>query len=492
MSNQYSSIADIMGAPPSWVSQDDRERIAAYQTYEDIYWNVPGTFKLMQRGSEDAPLYLPSGRIMIEATNRFLAKGFKIIVHPDIGTDEDKAKVQLAFDRLFRRENFYTKFETQRRFGLIRGDAVWHVVADPTKPAGSRISIYDIDPASYFPIYDEDNLDRMIGCHLVEITEDEKGKRYIRRQTYRKQEGGRISSELTIFEEGAWDDRGREARVKKVATPVPEFLLPAAITALPVYHIKNIRTPGDPFGSSEIRGLERIIAGVNQSISDEELALALDGLGVYFTNSGPPVDEETGEEGIWRMGPGSVLEIDEDSTMGRVSGVGSVTPFLDHIRFIMGEGMKAAGVPNVAAGQVEVTAAESGISLALQLSPLLAKNSEKETEMLGVYDHMAYDILHGFMVAYEGMNADTTVEMIPLVMDPMPVNRDARVKEIVSLVTAKVMSLDTAHEELRKIGIEIPGNEIALIMGEQRELSDATAVDVFTDRAGSELGGFGA
>jgi hypothetical protein len=31
---------------------------------------------------------------------------------------------------------------------------------------------------------------------------------------------------------------------------------------------------------------------VNQSISDEELTLALDGIGVYATTSGPPLDSD--------------------------------------------------------------------------------------------------------------------------------------------------------------------------------------------------------
>ncbi len=62
---------------------------------------------------------------------------------------------------------------------------LWHIYADPEKPEGSRISIFELDPGSYFPIYNPENVDEIIGCHIVEHTKSEDGKTdLIRRLTY--------------------------------------------------------------------------------------------------------------------------------------------------------------------------------------------------------------------------------------------------------------------------------------------------------------------
>ena len=46
----YSTVAPYFGAPPTWLTEMDAQRIMSYQIYEQIYWNVPETFVLQQRG----------------------------------------------------------------------------------------------------------------------------------------------------------------------------------------------------------------------------------------------------------------------------------------------------------------------------------------------------------------------------------------------------------------------------------------------------------
>ena len=483
MSTPYSTVAGLFGVRPSWIPPNDLERISSYAVYEDMYWNVPDTFKLMQRGSEDNPLYIPSARIIIEATNRFLGKDMQVVVDPSFGSEAEQKQVEAELKRLFKRENFYTKYATQRRYGLIRGDALWHVVADPAKLPGSRLSLYELDPGTYFPIYDDDNIDKLIGCHIVDQIEMD-DKIFLHRQTYRKVEG-KITTERAIFELAKWDDRfGGE--IKKVKQVLPPTFLPDQITQIPVYHIKNTRTPADPFGSSEMRGIERVFAAVNQSMSDEELTLALDGLGVYATTSGPPVDED-GNEINWRLGPGRVVEIDGESDFKRVNGVSSIAPFMDHVKFIMGMTQQAVGVPDIAAGNVDVSVAESGIALALQLSPILAKNAEKEVEMQGVYEQMMYDIVKMWLPAYEGLPV-TQVETNVIFADPLPVNKEAEVTRIMSLVSNGLLSIRTAHVQLSKLGYDIPNDEFAAILEEMEAKSIATP-DPFMSRVAREMDG---
>ena len=477
------------------MSQADQERIAAYALYEDMYWNQPDTFKVMQRGTDAAPIYIPSARVIIDATNRFLAKDWDFVIDPTRGTPADQLLLRQAMERLFKRELFWTKFATQKKFGLIRGDSCWHIVGNGDKAAGSRLSIYEVDPASYFPIYEDDNLDRLVGCHLVDQVQYEK-KVVIRRQTYRKDPStGRITTETALFEAGAWDDRDTDPYVtgpSGIAAPklkllkqlVPVTELDPRITSLPVYHIKNNRTPASPFGSSELRGLERIAVAVNQAISDQELALALDGIGLYATTSGPPVDAD-GNETNWTLGPGRVVELEDGTEFKRVSGVTSL-PALDHTRFLLEQQRLAAGVPDIAVGMVDVQVAESGIALQLKMAPLLAKNEEKEAEMLGVYDHMLYDLKSQWLPVYEGLNVPDT-EINSIVQDPMPVNHKDRVAEILQLLSANVISAAYARERLTGLGYDFPAEMGLDIVQEAQALAEAVGYDPFASRVADEL-----
>ena len=205
----YSGAKRLFGTVPTWMREADAERIQAYQLYEQMYWNAPDTYSLLARGSDSDPVYIPAPKTIVEACNRYLAQGFDFVVDPVSGSPADRILVQSMMRSLFVREQVYAKFNSQKRYGLIRGDAVWHLLADPTKAPGHRISMYEVDPASYFPIYDLDNPDKVVGVHLVDqhIDENTQNTVVIRRQTYRKQDDGTITTELAYWELGKWDDR---------------------------------------------------------------------------------------------------------------------------------------------------------------------------------------------------------------------------------------------------------------------------------------------
>lgn len=495
----YTTVQPTFGPLPTWVTSDiDKQRIMAYQRYEEMYWNNPDGYKLILRGSESNPIYVPSAMTIVEACNRYLAKNWTFVPDPKIGTPADRGALSAFLTPIFRREEVWTKFLTQKRYGLIRGDACWFIAADPAKEPGKRLRILEVDPGSYFPITDPADEDRIIGCHLVEQTLalDEKTV-IIKRQTYRKPLDsagvvipGPITYELTWWELGAWDDRNLTPKDLKPAknppsAPIAVMELPPLITALPVYHIKNQRTPGAPFGSSEMRGMESLAAAISQTISDEELALALAGLGIYVTTSGPPVDED-GNETAWKIGPGYVAEIDPEADWKRVNGITSVQASLDHARYLESKMREARGVPDVAIGNVDVQVAESGIALALKMAPILSANSEKEQEMLSVYDHMLYDLTTMWLPTYEGFTSSAVA--VSVVDDPLPVDREKTVAEILSLVTAQIITAEYARQLLsEKLGYEFPDEMGANVVAEMTELAKARNADPFLDRVGREL-----
>lgn len=488
---QYDTAMPLVGILPTWLPPADAARIASYALYESMYHNVPEAYKIVQRGSEQNPIYIPNAKTLIDAVNRFLAVRWNFAMDPRSGSDTERAMANGMLMNLFKREEMWTKFGTQKKYGLIRGDACWHVLADPLKLPGRRLSIYELDPASYFPILDQD--DHRVGCHLVDQYMDG-SKTVIRRQTYRKLDNGTISYDETWWEAGGWDDRAMSGQTLKTAA-APQgwikkesIILPPAITALPVYHWKNERIPTSVFGSSELRGLERIAAAVSQAISDEELALAMDGIGLYATTSGPPVDDQ-GVETTWKIGPGYVVEIDPEADWKRVSGVLSVAAPLQHIGYLEDKMAQALGVGATALGRGEKAVAESGIALALELAPLIAKNAEKEQEILGVQDHMLYDLTTMWLPTYEALPITTAIA-VSVVDDPMPVNRKQVIEEILMLVTSNPPLISVAYGQQllsEKLGMEFPDEMLADIVTEQTALATAHNQDPFQARVVNEL-----
>ncbi len=473
---------------PSWVPDFlDQQRIQSYLIYEQIYWNVPTTFKLVYRGQEDKPIYIPDARTIIEATNRYIAPDFGFAVTPraDVAatmTPDVISQATQVFQDLFTRERFYAKFTGNKRYGLIRGDWAWHIVADPAKPAGTRISIYPLDPGSYFPIWADDDLDKILGCHIVDqITiEDEV---YIKRLTYRKNEtpGGPISVEEALF---AMDDWALPTS-KPVRMIRPLTVLPG-ITSLPVYHIKNFEEPANPFGSSELRGIERLLGAVNQSASDEDLALALEGLGLYATDAPRPTSDD-GAELDWVLGPGRVVEVPTGRTFNRVNGVGSVAPYQEHIGYLEKKLFQATGVSEAAMGIVDVAVAASGISLQLQFQPMVAKTNEKDQEILAVHAQMFYDLAYQWLPTYEGLSLEG-LQVLPRIGGKVPIDRVAKFTELNDMLDRKVISTAFYRSEAAKLGYVFPEDIENQIAGDVEREAAATVNDEFTDRANEELG----
>jgi hypothetical protein len=455
----YSTGAALFGAKPSWITSDlDIQRIQSYQLYEEVYWTVSDVFKASFRGTNDRAVYIPSARTIIEAANRFTAPKFGLAftdLTSGTTTGGQAPAATAAFTQFMARERFRSKFGGSKRYGLIRGDWIWHITGNPAKPQGSRISITSLDPGMYFPITDDDDVDRVIGCHLAEQIVTADGPR-VKRITYRKvldangEPTGVITLEAGLFKLDKWETLDAKPEVVLVSV----VALPSQITALPVYHIKNFEEPGNPFGSSEIRGFEVIMGAVNQTVSDEDLALAMDGIGMYATDAPQPTDK-AGNEVSWQLGPGRVVHHPEGTQWARVTGIGQVTPYGDHYDRLMTAQYQASGTPDIAIGKVDVKVAQSGVALALELSPILAKAGEKNDIILDVHNQMFFDLVNGWYPAYEATTF-TNVAVTCTVGDAVPVDRVQRATELNDMLDRKVIDAEYYRSEMTKLGYTFP------------------------------------
>jgi len=482
--NPYSAALKLVSPSdvPSWMNEDDAARHAAYSLYEDIYWSEPGTFKLQQRGTNDNPLYVPSGRIITNTMNRYLARNWRPVVDPDFGTDSEKALLTLALTNLSKRERLQAKFRQNKLWGTMRGDWCWHITANPNRPEGSRISVKPIDPRLVFLITAPNDVDRVIGVDLAE-QEAVGDETFVRRTRYLKPEHPEhpstgnllapVSFQVDHLEVENWDSTDPEEPPKIVQTLTPPTLLPPTITSIPVYHIKNNAEPQNPYGLSEMRGIERLMGGINQTITDEELTLALHGLGMYKSSKGQP--QRNGVPVPWDLGPGKVVH---DETFDRVTGVTTIGPFLEHNKYLEDRMSKINGVSDVAQGDVDVTTAESGIALAIRLGPIIEESNNRDEEIMSVMDNMLFD-LRFWMAEYEGVNVGEA-RAVSKTGSKIPENAAKQFDALYKMVSHDPPLITMAYfrDAVRELGYDIPPDvDGAAIAAEMAEFAEAVDPD---------------
>lgn len=497
---------------------DDAARLRAYETYEDLYTNQTDIFAVtvtVEGGNENYRRFIPSARTLVEATNRYLARGldFKAVAPAATSStgatspggqaaagDEQISGVLATLDALFTREEFGAKFLSLKRWALIRGDALLHITADESKPQGTRLRIVEIAANTYFALEDPADSERVIGCYLINIIKNDDDEDIAARLEYRKAVDdataaalgvplGSIFVKLSFYETDGWDDRRKADDLKPVDPPArftdgDRFVallagmpMDPAITSLPVYHFRNKRRGGSMWGTSEIQGLETLIIGINQTTTDEEVSVALAGIGVYATDSGRPVDDQN-QPVDWVIAPASIVELETGKSLTRVQGVTTVQPMQDHISLLDGKARESSATPDIAVGRVDGASVASGVALAIQMAPMVAKVEEAEEEFKGKLDQFLFDLLTMWLPAFEGFNAGGVVVTSEFA-DPLPKNIDEIIKRAVDLVTAKIASAEWARGYLAdQLGLTFASNEGQIIADEAEALMDATGAQL--------------
>lgn len=491
----WSSLDNMLGKPPFWWPAEERQRIQAYEKYDQMYWNDPTQYAIRVLENEQA-IYVPNARVIVNTTAMYLLKGLELVATssdsatPMTGEDakrdkeKDKSPAQKVLDNFVKRERLMSKINYNKQAGITRGDSAFHITADPDKESGSRVSIDTLHPGMVWKVTDDDDPDKVIRIHLVEQfikPNDPNEEVYIRKLTYHKIEKGhedyegkrRIAREEHLFklngETGFWFGPTPE----KVKTLLPYELLPEQITQFPVYWFNNIEWESQFYGSSDLRGLEYLEWAVSQGTTDTQMALALEGLGVYATDGGRPVND-AGQETDWEVVPGGVMEVPSGSYFRRVEGVGSITPMMDQLKYLESKMFAAAGMTDVALGQVDVQVAQSGIALAIKFAPTLARIEDRDTAYLEIYQQMFHD-LNFWFDAYDPEHRLPDIELM-IAKSKLPVNRVEALNELNNMYDRNVISLRYYREKAAELGHIIPDDEDAQIMREAKRKSELAAM----------------
>ena len=480
-STPYSTVNALVKAKPGWINPVDAERLAAYKTYDDMYHSNPGTYELMIRGSDELPIYMPTAKNLINTLARYVGRGFGYSVSQDAGSETVQKTAIATYGTFFKREKVLSKFQSCKKSLLKFGDAFWYIQGDSTKPEGKRISIKTIDPGLMFVRTHPDDPDRVIGWDMVEqFTLGDKAM--IQRQRWLKNTApdhpatGQFDAPVW-YQKVQMELEGWEDERPKGLTVVEELLLPAGITELPIYHLRNNAEDSNTYGSSELRSLERIIAAINQAVTDQDIALALAGLGIYKSSEGGPVDDE-GNPIDWIIGPGEVIE---DPDFDRVSGINSISPSLEHIKYLEAAADKAVGITDVTRGEVSSDVAASGVALAIRMAPTVDAADEKDLQIKDVFDQLLFD-LKAWFKEFEGIDL-TEAEITSAFGDKLPGNRQSEIDELLKLHEAGIISTEFLQSELsERFGFQFPANMMQQIA--DKKAADAAAADPYAQRAG--------
>ena len=500
-------VADAASA--GWQSDYDRQRLASYDLYDDMFHNDPARYRLMLRGSDEKPIYVPTAGSIIKSLARYVGKnwGFRV-VEPvaDPGeeavevTPEQIALAQVTYGKLFARERLLSRYRSGIPEWLRRGDWCWFISADEAKAAGRRISVRPIDPRRYYPLNgDVTDMSRVTGQQLIEeVMVGDTIALYV--QTWLKssdpghpdfgqeepEEGFPITYQADVFDSKDFDDLAKRKRLTspQYASVSQEYI--EGITNLPIYHIRNNEETDDPFGRSDLAGLESLVSGINQAITDEDLALALMGIGMYTTDSGAPVDETTGQPTNWKLGPNRVVETDEGTEFKKVDGIDSVQPFQDHVSYMRDQAQGNAGLSDVSVGTANNVSAESGIALAIKFSPTQDTVVGKNDNSNGILTQMLHDLKEWF-ASFEQIDLGD-VEIISVTEDKnlLPFDREGRWKELMEGVTAKLFTIEYAVQvAAEEFGYVFPADYAASAQAAAN--AAAAALDPFAARAGAEV-----
>lgn len=464
----WSSLSSMLGKMPSWWPAEEQQRIASYEKYDQLYWNDPTQYALRILEDEE-PLYIPTARQIVDTTASYLMKG--LMITPAKGGNAE------VLENFLKRERFYSKFNLNKLAGVTRGDSLFHIVADPQKPEGERISIETLHPGMVWKVTDDDDPEKVVRMHVVDqyyLPGDETKKVYIRKLTYEREENEstgqrRITREEAVYElEPKWYG----PTPKKVKTILAKEYLDDRITQIPIYWFKNLEWQSQEYGSSDLRGLEYLEWAVSQGATDTQGALGLEGLGVYATDGGRPVDD-SGRETNWEVAPGKVMEVPAGSYFRRVEGVGSITPMMDQIKYLEQKMYGATGMTDVALGQVDVQVAQSGIALALKFMPTLAKIEPRDTAHTEVLQQMFYDLDFWFQV-YETQSIGAVEVTID--KSKLPADRTATLNELNNMLDRGIISKAFYRLEAKKLGYEIPEGMAAEIQKEKEEEAKLAAL----------------
>jgi hypothetical protein len=140
----------------------------------------------------------------------------------------------------------------------------------------------------------------------------------------------------------------------------------------------------------------------------------------------------------------------------KLPGVGNLgDSFGEHYDRLWDAMLWASSTPKIAIGNIDVQRASSGVALALELGPMLAKAGEKNQLILDTHDQMFFDLMTMWFPAYEDGDWEN-ISVTCTTGDAVPVDRERRFAELNDMLDRGVIDTQYYRQEVTKLGYTFP------------------------------------
>jgi hypothetical protein len=315
---------------PSWVPQDHRRRLRAYELLEAYYklcarrW-INDTYSAQRDRREYGDAYL-----LVEANlASVMGNDQKILVEGTSGDspDPDAVATRDLLTQWMDDENFELRMTEAERNAVKMGDGIY-VVGWDSKKKRPRLRVYD--PGFYFPVEDpRSDEDYPEKVHIAYEYEEPKpgarlqNEKFVRRITWELRDVTPYPTPWGTAEENCfysdytwklddtrgdvWDfDLSRAVRIDADNVPL-------GVDFIPVVHVPNMSLEGYIWGTSVIASVVQLLDDLVATDTDLQNASALTGAPIIGV-SGATLPKDA-EGHVARYGPGDFLELGADGKL---------------------------------------------------------------------------------------------------------------------------------------------------------------------------------
>lgn len=326
-----------------------------------------------------------------------------------------------------------------------------------------------------FPIYEFDDYENITKVNFVAFIDEDT----IWKQTYELVKD--ISGKKVCYIEEATYDVKNNLQVKdRILEYQPLGANGRWLDFIPVYIIPNMPQIGEVWGTSELKDLIPLFEEIDKKYSDLSDSLKFDMFAItVLLNTKVPLGEDgkpklKGHAGaVWNLAQMASTENIRPDVFKLQSTFNYIDTLKYHIDSLVALVYELSEVVNLSVDRISGLGSLSGVALKLLFAAILSKTRKKNTIWSAKLRDMWFGILK-MKAVYEGYDIPDDLDIDIITHSPMPQNELEQVQVVTNKISAGLMSVTRAMNEL---GIEDPEAEIAKILEEKIDFDKKLNID---------------
>lgn len=463
---------------PGWVG-DNARRLNAYAMLEAYYTNSSRFWLKDDPAKNDRREYGDAFILVETALTSLMGDKQRVVVQGSLTQDQAAMQIQTQLDEWLEAEKFNMKLIESERQACKLGDSVYVLAPDANAPGRVRLHVYD--PGFYFPVFDplqreggEDFPTKIhIAWEFIMKNERQEDVTYVRRITwelvqdvlYTPQYSNTPTTQNCRYVDAYWrqDEVGKDMTVAwgERKQTLADVLM--NVDFIPVVHIPNSVSIQNHFGRSVVAPVMQIMDDIQSVDTDLQAAAATTGtppIAVSGRGSGSGQVDSYGPGLIFHVGDGTATVLDTSMSLDA----------LLKLKDALLERLSVnSRTPEALLGRVKPNEVPSGISMTLSFAP----HTGMIKEMRSVRKEK-YRLLFKFATRMMGIQDAPVIDLV--LGSFLPADKQEAMTQVVQLLGAKAISLETAVQMLMETGYPIEDwmKEIARI--EARDVTTATSL----------------